>query len=132
MDSLTDNDFYQEELLDAYKNPQNRGQLEKPSVEVSEKNPMCGDEITLQLEIKDGVIKAAKFHGSACVVSVVSSEFLIEHLIGKSVKEAAKITKEDILELLSLNLTTSRVKCATLALTALKRALAQYEKQKGK
>ena len=118
-------DFYSEELIDAYKNPRYRGKIDKPSVEVVEKNPMCGDEVTLQLDIKNRVIKDAKFHGSACVVSVVSSEFLIDNLIGKSVEEASKIDKEAILKMINLNLTTSRVKCATLALTALKHALAE-------
>lgn len=122
-------DFYKEELIDVYKNPRNKGRMENPSVEVFEKNPMCGDEITLQLDIKDSVIRNAKFDGSACVVSVVSSEFLIDNLIGKTLEEASNINKRDILDMLGLNLTTSRVKCATLALTALKHALADYEKR---
>lgn len=125
-------DLYREELLDIYKNPVHKGKLDRASVEVFEKNPMCGDEITLQLRVIDDVIKDAKFHGSACVVSVIASEFLLENLIGKTIQEAREINKEALLEMLELNLTTSRVKCATLVLTALKHALADYEKAKDK
>jgi nitrogen fixation protein NifU and related proteins len=121
-------DLYRDELMEIYKDPQHKGKVDNPSVEAFGKNPMCGDEITLQLKIEDNVIKDAKFFGSACVVSVIASELLTEELIGLSVAEAAKLDKDDLLGMLSLNLTTSRVKCATLVLTALKQALANYER----
>jgi nitrogen fixation NifU-like protein len=121
-------DLYREELMDVYKHPQNRGYIRDPSVEVFEKNPMCGDELTLQLKLQNDVIEEAKFYGNACVVSVVASEFLTEKLIGLTVDEASKLTKDDLLQMLNLNLTTSRIKCATLSLTALKKALAKYSK----
>ena len=121
---------YQEELMDIYKNPHNKGKLSSPSVSVCKKNPMCGDELTLELDIKNGVVKDAKFDGSACSVSIISSSILTDYLIGKKVEEVKKLTKEDLLKFINLNLTTSRVACATLIFSALEEALKEYEKGK--
>lgn len=116
--------------MDIYKNPHNRGKISLPSVSVSKKNPMCGDELTLQLEIKDGVVKEAKFDGSACSVSIISSSILTDYLIGRKLDEVKKLTKEDLLKFINLNLTTSRVACATLIFSALEEGLKSYEKGK--
>ncbi len=121
--------LYREQLMEYYKDPQNRGTLSDPDVSVYEKNPFCGDEITLQLKVNNGIIDDAKFEGSACAVSVASSEVVTDEIIGKSIDDAKRITKEDILELLGVELTTSRVKCATLVLEALEKALQHYEKK---
>ncbi|PJA86722.1 MAG: Fe-S cluster protein [Candidatus Moranbacteria bacterium CG_4_9_14_3_um_filter_42_9] len=115
--------LYKEELMEVYKNPPNRGVLKNPTSKSTGKNPMCGDEILLQLKIAGGKIADAKFDGSACAVSVISSALLTEHIIGKTIEEAKKLSKEDLLQLIGLNLSTSRVKCATLVLNALHDAL---------
>lgn len=119
--------IYKEELMDIYKNPAHRGKITNPSVSVNRENSMCGDTINLDLKIKNDVITDAKFSGSACAVSVISSDILLEELVGKTVDIVKKITKEDLLNLLDLNLTTSRVKCATLVLNALHDAIKHYE-----
>ena len=120
-------DLYREDLLEIYKNPVHRGTLDTPSVKVHKKNPMCGDEIDLVLNIRDGVIVDARFDGSACSVSIISSDLLLDFIKGKALKEVKKLSKDDLMELIDLNLTTSRVKCATLSLTALKAAIDNYE-----
>ncbi len=127
-----DDTLYREELMEVYKNTSNRGRLTDPSIEIMQKNPMCGDEIVLQLKLSDTnprVIEDAKFDGVACAVSVISSSYLLDALKGKSIEEAKNMTKEQLLEMLNLNLTTSRVKCATLVLDALKNAIDQYEQR---
>jgi nitrogen fixation NifU-like protein len=124
---IMDDNLYREELMEVYKSTKNRGKLENPSVEVFQRNPMCGDEITLQLKTEKGVIRDAKFDGHACAVSVISSNFLLEDIIGKTVDEASKISKEELLKMIGVNLTTSRVKCATLVLEALQNALEKYK-----
>lgn len=123
-------DLYQEELMDIFKNPHNKGKIKNPSVVVSKKNPMCGDELTLELDIKNNIVRDAKFEGSACSVSVISSSILTDYLIGKKLTEIKKLTKEDLLKLINLNLTTSRVACATLVYYALSDAIKNYEKRK--
>jgi len=65
--------MYREELMDIYKNPTHKGTIAAPSAQVRKKNPMCGDEVTMQLKIENGKITDAKFDGFACFVSIVSS-----------------------------------------------------------
>jgi len=120
-------DLYQEKLMDLYRNPHNKGKIKSPSVSVSKQNPMCGDEITLQLEVEDGVVKDAKFDGSACSVSIISSSVLTDYLIGKTLEKVKKLTQKDLLKLINLNLSTSRVACATLVFAALQEALKRYD-----
>lgn len=123
-------DLYQEELMDIFKNPHNRGKLAGATVSSSKKNPMCGDNLSLDLRIEDGVIKDAKFDGSACSVSVISASIMTDFLIGKKLSEVRKITKDDLLKMINLNLTTSRVACATLIFTALEDAIKKYDEGK--
>lgn len=123
-------DLYREELMEHYKTPNNRGRLAKPDIHVRQVNPMCGDEIDLDLVIKDGKITDVGFEGQACSVSVVSSSYLTEHIKGLSLEEVKKIDKDELLKMLDLNLSTSRVKCATLILEALQEAVTDYEKRK--
>lgn len=125
---MNDQDIYKrQDLLELYKNPPYRGELSNATVEVTERNPACGDVVTLDLLIENDVIKDAKFTGEQCAVSVISSAMLLDEILGKTVDAANAVTKEDLLKLIDLNLTTSRVKCATLVLDALKSALKVYD-----
>ena len=115
--------------MDIYKNPARRGSLDDANASTSQSNPMCGDDISVQLKIENGVVKDAKFHGSACMVSIVSSEILLDYLVGKTLEEVKSISKEKLLEMLNLNLTPSRIGCATLALGAVQNAVTAYEEK---
>lgn len=119
-------DLYREELLDIYKNPTYVGTIPDASLHISQNNPTCGDVINLDLEIKDGVVSNAKFHGDLCMVSQVSSDLLLDKVIGMSLKDTNEFTKEDVLKFFGESLTTSRIKCAELILDALKKAREEY------
>lgn len=126
-----DDIYKRQELLEIYKDPANRGKIEDASVNVHVSNPMCGDEIDLCLKVNAaGEIEDMKFDGDACAVSVISSSLVAEELIGKSLEDARNLTKADVLKLVDVNLSTSRVKCATLILDAVSKALKRYEKEK--
>jgi len=120
-------DIYQEEFLDSYKNPAHKGDLEDFDYAISKKNPYCGDVVSLKLKVENGVIKSAKFLGEMCSVSTVASERLCDFVTGKKVEDARRLSKEKILDLVGIDLSTSRVKCATLILDALCGALEAYE-----
>ena len=115
--------------MEHYKNPRNRGKMDDAQVEVTENNPLCGDVISMQLKVKDGKIEDVKFDGSACAVTVASSSVLTEVLKGKSLEKAKKMSKEELLDLLGVELTTSRVKCASLPLEALHNLIQMYESE---
>ena len=122
--------IYREQLMEHYKNPKNRGRIDDAQVEVTQNNPMCGDVISMQLKVKDGIIENVVFDGSACAVTIASSSVLTDALKGKSLKEAKKMNKDELLDLLGVELTTSRIKCASLPLEAIQTLIKDYESGK--
>jgi len=122
--------IYKEELMEIYKNPPNRGKITNPTTTVVTANPLCGDSITLQLKIKNNKIRDAKFDGNLCAVSVISAAKVTEDIKEMTLEDAKKITKAYLLKSLDLNLSTSRIQCATLILKALQNAVETYETNK--
>ena len=119
---LTD-DMYKEHILELYKSPSNFGILKNPSHEKTAHNSVCGDEITVQLLVKENRIKDIKFSGSGCVISMVASSMLTDKIKGAGVSEVKKMKPEKVLELLKMKLNPARIKCALLAFEAVKGAL---------
>ncbi len=113
--------LYKEHIMELYKSPKNYGELENHTHEHTETNSSCGDEITLQLVVKDGKIEDVKFQGSGCVMSLVSSSLLTDKIKGMGLEGAKKLSKEDILELLKIKINPSRMKCVLLPLENLRR-----------
>jgi nitrogen fixation NifU-like protein len=119
-------ELYREELLELVRHPINKGKILNPTVSAHKTNLLCGDEVTVHLLIVDDKIKEVKHEGQACAVSIISSSLLSEHVQNMSVVKAKKITKTEVLDLIGVNLTTSRVKCAVLFFDALQESLSQY------
>ena len=116
-------DMYTENILDLYKNPRNKGTLENPTHENSRNNPLCGDEITIQLITDNNNIREVKFSGQGCAISQASSSMLTDKIKNMHVKDIKNLNKEDILELLHIPISPGRLKCALLCLDTLKGAL---------
>lgn len=116
-------DFYRENILDHYRNPRNKVVLEESTHSHEEHNPLCGDEIRIQLYVNDdNVIEQVGFSGHGCAISQASASMLTEMIAGKSLKEARQLSKEDILEALGIDISPVRMKCALLSLKTLKMA----------
>jgi nitrogen fixation NifU-like protein len=114
-------DFYRENILDHYRNPHNAGTLEHPTHSHEENNPLCGDVIRIDLHVdENNVIDDVAFAGKGCAISQASASMLTDMIKGKSLAEAKKISKEDILEALGIEIGPVRMKCALLALKVLK------------
>ena len=114
-------DFYRENILDHYRNPRNKGQLEKPTHTHEEDNPLCGDVIRIDLHVNDqDVIDEVRFDGHGCAISQASASMLTEMIEGKTLQEAKELSKEDILEALGIDIGPVRLKCALLSLKVLK------------
>lgn len=117
-------DFYRENILDHYRHPRNKGHLEHPTHTHTEHNPLCGDIITIELHVNEqNVIDGVRFDGEGCAISQASASMLTEMLQGKTLDEAKKLSKEDILEALGIQLGAVRLKCALLSLKVLKGAV---------
>ena len=114
-------DLYREVIIDRYKNPQFKGILDPKDISFEDDNPLCGDHIRIDLRIdKNGIVTEATFDGHGCAISQASADLLIESIQGKSLDDIKEISKEDLLELLGLELGPVRLKCALLSLKVLK------------
>lgn len=114
-------DLYREYILDHYKNPRYRGTLDPHDISFEDDNPVCGDHIRIDLRVDgDGVITEAAFSGEGCAISQASADILVEHIIGKSLDEVRAMQKEDLLDLLGIDLGPVRLKCALLSFKVLK------------
>jgi len=122
-------DLYREEFMEIYKNPMNQGKMENPTIVEHGVNEACGDEMDLFLKIEKGKVIDAKFTAQSCSVGVVSSAILTDEIKGKTIEEVKKLSKKDLLELIGVNLTTSRIKCATLPLETLEKTIQEYERK---
>lgn len=139
-------DLYRRVIMDHYQRPRNRGRIEEGAVTVDLNNPTCGDRISLQMNIQDGVIQEAKFLGEGCSISLASASMMTEAVKGLKVEEALELVHlfsklmqgeeidierfqyEDIEALSGVSKFPARIKCATLAWKALEKGLKNPEK----
>lgn len=114
-------DLYREQIIDRYKNPLYRGELEPNDITFEDDNPLCGDHIRIDLRLNgEDIVTEAAFSGEGCSISQASADLLVESVIGKHLEDVKKITKEDVLDLVGINLGPVRLKCALLSLKVLK------------
>ena len=116
-------DLYVAEILDRYRNPLNKGTLLHADAKARDSNPLCGDDLQIEFSLgKHGEVDKIVFSGVGCAISQASADMLTELAKGKSVKELAAFTKEDVLKLLGVPISAVRLKCALLSLKVLKMA----------
>jgi len=115
--------LYQDIILEHWKDPQNFGTLKDFDRDVSVQNRYCGDNIRLMLKFDKNKISAISFSGEGCAISIASASIFTEYLKGKSVTSLKKINQEQVLNLLEIELTPARTKCALLIFQALQKAL---------
>ena len=114
------NDLFRENILDHYRHPRHRGVLEAPDITYEDANPLCGDSIRMDLKVADGAIADIRFSGHGCSISQAAASMLCEAVQGKSLEEVRRLGREDVLEMLGIELGPVRLKCGLLALKTLK------------
>jgi nitrogen fixation protein NifU and related proteins len=128
---MTESDIYRETLLEYYKNPENKRSIEKPDIHKQDNNPVCGDSVEIFIKLDEKKkIKEMSFQGTGCVISMVSAEMLCQEIIGKKLGEVQKMDREDILKMMNLKLTPTRIKCAMLPLVATKKGIIDFYGEK--
>lgn len=115
--------LYKENILDHFKNPRNYGRLSKHTHSAQLSNSSCGDELTIDLEIKDGIIQNIGFEGRGCAISLASMSILSEMLKGKPLSEVKTFSKETLLDEIGMEVTSPRIKCALLSLETFRKSV---------
>ena len=114
---------YQENILEHYHDPSHHGQLDGATHHHCGLNPTCGDQICIDLIISDDTISDIAFHGEGCAISQAAASMLCEKLHGAPLDTLSTMTKDDILEMLQIELSMNRLKCGLLALESAQKAL---------
>ncbi|WP_151735427.1 Fe-S cluster assembly sulfur transfer protein SufU [Paenibacillus tengchongensis] len=132
-------DLYRRVIMDHYKNPRNRGLFADDALNIELNNPTCGDRITLQLKVEDGIVQDARYTGEGCSISMSSASMMTEAVKGQTIQHALELADrfsalmkgesadfeeyEDIEALSGVNKFPARIKCATLAWNALRKGI---------
>lgn len=116
-------ELYREQILEHYKHPHNFGRIEDPDIEFEDNNPFCGDEqhVTIRLDDDDRVAEV-KFEGKGCAISTAATSMLTDELVGLTRDELVTLPKEKVLDLLGIDISATRMKCALLGLKVVKGA----------
>jgi nitrogen fixation NifU-like protein len=116
-------DFYRDYILDHYRSPRNFGHLDRPTVTAEDINPLCGDQIRMELLVNDeGKVDDVRFSGKGCAISQASASMLTEELKGMKLEDVAKLSKDVVLENVGIGISPTRMKCAMLGLRVAKSA----------
>ena len=116
-------DLYRDYILEHYRRPHNFGVIEDADASYEGANPLCGDRITLMVGVHDGVVDRVAFTGRGCAISQASASLLTDEIKGKPVADAKGLSTNDVLDLLGIEISPARLKCAMLSHDSLQHVL---------
>jgi len=116
--------LYGDVIRERWRRPRFRGELPGATATAEDVNPLCGDRVRMQLRVEDGRVRAVRFAGDSCAICTASADVVAELVAGRSRGDAAALTASDVLAVLQADVRPTRMRCVTLPLTVLARALA--------
>ncbi len=124
-------DLYDDYILDHYESPYHRGRLDHPTIAHEDENPLCGDQVRLELLVDENRrVKEARFDGHGCAISQAAASILTKEIEGKTVDELKTFQAPEMLDLLRVRLTASRQKCGLLPFKVLKTMIYTLDEKK--
>lgn|SRR5690606_33019535 len=124
-------DMYREYILQHYKSPRNYGHLDDPDITHEDDNPLCGDQVHIEVALDDDSrVADIRFKGKGCAISQASTSILTEKVKGKTLDEIKALSKDDVFEWLRIPISPMRVKCAVLGLMVLQAGVHRYEAER--
>ena len=118
--------LYSEVILDHFRHPRNYGSLASPDTAFEDVNPICGDRIRIELEVRSGVIQAARFTGDGCAISIAAASILTEMIVGSEAQAGDLIVEDQLLSSLKGTIKRTRLNCALLPLRVFRSAISKY------
>jgi len=115
--------LYSDTIRERWRQPRFRGELPGATAVAEDVNPLCGDRVRMLLRLRDGAIDAVRYTGDSCAICSASADVLAELIEGRPAAEAARRTSEDVLAVLQADIRPTRMRCVTLPLTVLQKAL---------
>jgi nitrogen fixation protein NifU and related proteins len=116
--------LYSDVIRERWRRPRFRGQLSDATATAEDVNPLCGDRVRMQLRVEDGLVRAVRFAGDSCAICTASADVLAELAEGQARDAVAALQTSDILGILQADVRPTRMRCVTLPLTVLGKALA--------
>lgn len=121
--------LYSDLLLDHFRNPRNFGSLSAPDITCEAFNPLCGDRVRIELQLKGDTVCAVRFQGDGCAICLAAASMLTELIAGLEINNGEIISSEQLLASLKSEIQATRVKCALLPLEALRSGVKQYKER---
>jgi nitrogen fixation NifU-like protein len=112
-------DLYRQYILDHFREPRNYGSLDHADIHAADTNPLCGDRIAFDLNVRDGRVSKVRFSGRGCAISQASASMLTEKIEGASLEELRALTPQDMFDMLGVEIGPARQRCALLSLRVL-------------
>jgi nitrogen fixation NifU-like protein len=116
--------LYSDAIRERWRRPRFRGDLADATASAEDVNPLCGDRVRIQLRLENGRVDAARFAGDSCAICTASADVVAELVEGRARGEAATLQASDVLGVLQADVRPTRMRCVTLPLTVLGKALA--------